>query len=166
VGKREEVYHAFSPINLRRWRMKIYQRPVLPLANAPIVQIDAVGGLAVAAGVLSLASTAVTPGTYPKVTVDAKGRVTAGASLAASDLPTHTHVAGDVASGAFGVNRGGTGLTTVAANKLAEITKLKDGRTALAYKAENAVDMETGAIVAVTTHGGASADTEGHHGKK
>src|SRR4029077_15684801 len=42
----------------------------------------------------------------------------------------------------------------------AEITKLKDGRTALAYKAENAVDMETGAIVAVTTHGGAVADTE------
>jgi transposase len=41
----------------------------------------------------------------------------------------------------------------------AEITKLKDGRTALAYKAENAVDMETGAIVVVTTHGGAAADT-------
>src|SRR5450755_4112522 len=41
----------------------------------------------------------------------------------------------------------------------AEITKLKDGRTALAYKAENALDMETGAIVAVTTHGGATADT-------
>jgi len=41
----------------------------------------------------------------------------------------------------------------------AEITKLKDGRTALAYKAENAVDMETGAIIAVTTHGGAQADT-------
>jgi hypothetical protein len=41
----------------------------------------------------------------------------------------------------------------------AEITKLKDGRTALAYKAENAVDMETGAIVAVTTHGGTAADT-------
>jgi transposase len=41
----------------------------------------------------------------------------------------------------------------------AEITRLKDGRTALAFKAENAVDMETGAIVAVTTHGGAAADT-------
>src|SRR3984885_14346822 len=41
----------------------------------------------------------------------------------------------------------------------AEITKLKDGRTALAYKAEHAVDMETGAIVAVTTHSGAAADT-------
>ena len=41
----------------------------------------------------------------------------------------------------------------------AGITKLKDGRTALAFKAENAVDMETGAILAVTTHGGAVADT-------
>jgi transposase len=42
----------------------------------------------------------------------------------------------------------------------AEITRLKDGHTALAYKTEQAVDMETGAIVAVTTHGGAAADTE------
>jgi transposase len=42
----------------------------------------------------------------------------------------------------------------------AEITRLKDGRTALAYKVENAVDMETGAIVAVTTHSGAAADTQ------
>jgi transposase len=41
----------------------------------------------------------------------------------------------------------------------AEITKLKDGRTGLAYKVEQAVDMETGAIVAVTTHGGAAADS-------
>src|SRR3984893_7411954 len=41
----------------------------------------------------------------------------------------------------------------------AEITKLKAGRTALAYKAENDVDMEAGAIVAVTTHSGAAADT-------
>jgi transposase len=41
----------------------------------------------------------------------------------------------------------------------AEITRMKDGRTALAYKAEHAVDMDTGAIVAVTTHGGAVGDT-------
>jgi transposase len=41
----------------------------------------------------------------------------------------------------------------------AQITRLKDGRTALAYKAEHAVDMDTGAIVAVTTHGGAVGDT-------
>lgn len=42
----------------------------------------------------------------------------------------------------------------------AEITRLKDGRTALAYKVEEAVDMGSGAIVAVTTHGGAAPDTE------
>jgi hypothetical protein len=95
-----------------------FSYPDATTGSKGIVQIDAVGGLAVAAGVLSLANTAVTPGTYPKVTVDAKGRVSAGASLAASDLPAHSHVAGDIVSGAFGVSRGGTGLTTVAANKL------------------------------------------------
>ena len=42
----------------------------------------------------------------------------------------------------------------------AEITRLKDGRTGLAYKAEQAVDMESGAILAITTHAGAAADTE------
>src|ERR1700693_540374 len=42
----------------------------------------------------------------------------------------------------------------------AEIARLKDGRTALRYKVEEAVDMETGAIVAVTTHGGATGDTD------
>lgn len=42
----------------------------------------------------------------------------------------------------------------------AEITKRKDGTTHLAYQAEQAVDLETGAIVAVSTHGGATGDTE------
>jgi transposase len=42
----------------------------------------------------------------------------------------------------------------------AEVTKMKDGTTHLAYKAEQAVDLETGAIVAMTTHGGAVGDRE------
>jgi transposase len=42
----------------------------------------------------------------------------------------------------------------------AEIARLKDGRTALTYKVEQAVDMETGAIVAITTHGGATGDSD------
>jgi len=50
-----------------------------------------------------------------------------------------------------------------AADPEAEITRLKDGRTALAYKAEQAVDMQSGAILAVTTHAGAVADTETLH---
>src|SRR5438270_7389699 len=37
---------------------------------------------------------------------------------------------------------------------------MKDGRTHLAHKAEHAVDMETGAIVAVTLHGADKGDTE------
>ncbi len=66
-----------------------------------IVQIDSVGGLVVAAGVVGLASTAVTPGTYTKTTVDQKGRVTAGAALSAGDIPAHTHVATDIVSGSL-----------------------------------------------------------------
>ena len=42
----------------------------------------------------------------------------------------------------------------------AQITKMKDGRTHLAYWAEQAVDLECGAIVGVTIHGGAEGDTE------
>jgi transposase len=41
----------------------------------------------------------------------------------------------------------------------AGITKMKDGRTHLAYKAEHAVDLETGAVVAVTVAAGDAGDT-------
>lgn len=37
---------------------------------------------------LTLANSGVAAGTYPKVTVDAKGRVTSGSSLSASDIPS------------------------------------------------------------------------------
>src|SRR6202142_3897414 len=41
----------------------------------------------------------------------------------------------------------------------AKIAKMKDGRTHLAHKAEHAVDLETGALVAVTLQGGDQGDT-------
>jgi transposase len=41
----------------------------------------------------------------------------------------------------------------------AKITKMKDGRTHLAHKAEHAVDLETGAIIAVTVQGADEGDT-------
>jgi transposase len=41
----------------------------------------------------------------------------------------------------------------------ARITKMKDGRTHLAHKAEHAVDMETGAIVGVTVQSADQGDT-------
>ena len=41
----------------------------------------------------------------------------------------------------------------------AKITKMKDGRTHLAHKAEHAVDLDTSALVAVTLHGANVGDT-------
>jgi len=41
----------------------------------------------------------------------------------------------------------------------AKITKMKDGRTHLAHKAEHAVDLDTGAIVGVTLSGADQGDT-------
>ena len=37
---------------------------------------------------------------------------------------------------------------------------MKDGRTHLAHKQEHAVDMDTGAVVAVTLQGGVQGDTD------
>jgi len=42
----------------------------------------------------------------------------------------------------------------------AKITKMKDGRTHLAHKAEHAVDLETGAIVGVTVQDANKGDTD------
>lgn len=41
----------------------------------------------------------------------------------------------------------------------AKITKMKDGRTHLAHKAEHAIDLETGAIVGITVQGADQGDT-------
>jgi transposase len=45
------------------------------------------------------------------------------------------------------------------ADRDARIAKMKDGRTHLAHKAEHAVDLETGAVVAVTLQGADRGDT-------
>ncbi len=45
----------------------------------------------------------------------------------------------------------------------ARITKMKDGRTHLAHKAEHVVDLETGAVMAVTLQGADVGDTTSLH---
>jgi transposase len=45
----------------------------------------------------------------------------------------------------------------------AKITKMKDGRTHLAHKAEHAVDLDTGAVVAVTVQDADEGDTTTSH---
>ena len=66
----------------------------LQTARTLSVSGDATGsasfdGSANAAIAVTLANSGVAAGTYPKVTVDAKGRVTAGSALTASDVPVH-----------------------------------------------------------------------------
>jgi hypothetical protein len=99
-----------------------FSYPDATTTSKGIVQVDPVGGLAVAAGVLSLATTSVVAGTYPKVTVDAKGRVTGGTTLVSGDLPAHTHVATDIVSGAlpFTIQKAGTAIGTRRALNLIE----------------------------------------------
>lgn len=53
--------------------------------TATAINFDGTGAVALA---LTLAASGATAGTYTKVTVDAKGRVTAGAAIANTDLPT------------------------------------------------------------------------------
>lgn len=74
----------------------------------------AAGGIATLdqSGVLvesQVKNSGVTAGTYPKVTVDAKGRVTSGSSLAATDIPSLD--TSKLTTGSLPVARGGTGLT-------------------------------------------------------
>ncbi|MCE5306814.1 MAG: carbohydrate binding domain-containing protein [Acidobacteriales bacterium] len=79
-----------------------------------VVQIDPVGGISVSGGVISLAASGVGPGTYTKLIVDTWGRATAGALLAAGDLPAHTHTASDIVSGAlpFTIQNNGSAVGT------------------------------------------------------
>ncbi|MBM4252935.1 MAG: hypothetical protein FJ146_13265 [Deltaproteobacteria bacterium] len=62
----------------------------------------------------TLTVTGVQAGTYPKVSVDAKGRVLAGMNLAVSDIPSLPMSA--IGSGVLDVGKGGTGSTTFTSN--------------------------------------------------
>ena len=129
-------------------------------------------GSADVTGTAALANSGVTAGTYTKVTVDAKGRATAGASLASGDLPTYTGTltsgqvttglgftpynatnpsgyitsAGTAAnvSGTVAIANGGTGETT----RQAAIDALAGAVTAGSYLRGNGTDVVMSTIQA------------------
>ena len=134
-----------------------FSYPDATTAAKGIVQIDAVGGLAVAGGVVSLADTAVTPGTYTKTTVDQKGRVTAGATLLAGDLPSHTHAASDISSGSmpFAIQNNGAAVGTRRALNLIQGASI--GLTFLDVPVSDRVNV-TVALASVPAHAHAASD--------
>jgi hypothetical protein len=131
--------------------------PDATTASKGIVQVDPVGGLAVNAGVISLAGTGVTPGSYAKVTVDSWGRATAGAQLSAGDLPAHTHVAADIVSGSlpFLIQNNGSPVGTRRALNLIQGANI--GLTFLDVPASDRVNV-TIALSSVPAHTHAEAD--------
>jgi len=60
------------------------------------VKIVSGGGIEIQATGIQLTATGVGAGTYTKVTVDAKGRITTATNLSSGDLPSHTHTASDI----------------------------------------------------------------------
>jgi len=70
---------------------------------------------------LTLATVA-TAGTYPKVTVNAKGLVTSGAALADTDIPNHD--AAKITSGSFHVDR----IPTLAISKITDLQTTLNGK--------------------------------------
>lgn len=110
---------------------------------------------------LTLANSGVAAGTYTKVTVDAKGRVTTGASLASGDLPTYT---GTITSGQVTTALGYTPYN--ATNPSGYITGITSGMvtTALGYTPYNSSNPSgytnnTGTVTSVSGTGTVSGLT-------
>lgn len=60
------------------------------------VKIVSNGGIEIVANGLQLTNTGVSVGSYTKVTVDAKGRITSATNLSSGDLPAHTHTSSNI----------------------------------------------------------------------
>lgn len=91
---------------------------------------------------LTLANTGVSAGTYSKVTVDAKGRVTSGAALASGDLPAHNHT--------LAIGNGSSQQMTVDTNQRIDIAA--GSNITIAYDdANNRITINSTATVAGNT---------------
>ena len=119
-------------------------------------------GTANAAIALTLANSGVTAGTYGKVTVDAKGRVTAGLAMVAADIPSldwskittgkPTTLAGYGITDALGIN-----ANAVSASKLATARTLTVGGTGKAFDGTANLSWSLAEIGALPAAGGGIA---------
>lgn len=114
------VYHSGNLTNLNQ----LTNGPGYITGNQTItLSGDATGSGTTSIGV-TLANSGVVAGTYTKVTVDAKGRVTSGTTLSAGDIPTLNYVAksGDSMTGNLSFGSSGAGITWAANTDGASIT--------------------------------------------
>ena len=84
---------ALGELALNTYDGKVYLKKNV-LGSESVIEVGAISATGDVTGsgngsiTLTLAASGVTAGTYPKVTVDSKGRVTSGSSLIASDIPS------------------------------------------------------------------------------
>ncbi len=121
-------------------------------------QIVAGTGLTKTGNTISIANSGVAAGTYPKVTVNAQGQVTAGSALAAGDIPALD--AGKITMGTLPIGRGGTNATTFTANQLVQ---MNSGATALESSGKTIDDFAPASHVGSTgtAHGAATTSVNG-----
>lgn len=117
TGDQGKLYVALDTGSIYRWSGSAYVNISAGSGNsdtatrlAAIRTLAATGdiswsvafdGSANATSAATLSNTGVAAGTYPKVTVDAKGRVTAGAALTAADIPALDHTTVSSAGSVF-----------------------------------------------------------------
>ncbi|MCX6111200.1 MAG: hypothetical protein NTZ90_16515, partial [Proteobacteria bacterium] len=91
--------------------------------------------------VATLAATGVAAGTYAKVTVDAKGRVTAATTLTAADIPNLS--AAQITSGTLSTSVGGTGVNSTATFPTTGVIVTEGGTETLTNKTLTAPVINT-----------------------
>jgi len=117
TGESGKLYVAVDTGSIYRWSGTQYIEISASAGNADtatrlasIRSLSATGdltwsvafdGSANASGVATLVDSGVVAGTYPKVSVDSKGRVTAGATLTAADIPALDHTTVSSAGSVF-----------------------------------------------------------------
>ena len=180
-GETEKIYVAQDNNKIYRWSGSTYIEisPTAGLADSATKlatprTISATGdatwsvsfdGSANASGALTLSNTGVASGTYTKVTVNQKGRVTSGTTLSSSDIPSLD--ASKITTGIFDTSQIPTGISitgnAASATKLATARNINgvsfDGTADITITANTTQSLTFGDGLITDSFNGSSAKT-------